>query len=195
VNGSGSEELLFADDTDKIVRSWSPDGKYLLYQSVDTKGDFDIFALPLAPGAKPVPLVKTEFSEANPQFSPDGRWVAYQSDETGRGEIYLTPFPGPGGKHQVSLAGGLQPRWRADGRELFFVAPDGRLMAAEVALKPDTADFGAIHSLFGGFLFSGGYQYDVSADGQRILAVVSAEPTGAPEPLTLVQNWTLGLKK
>jgi hypothetical protein len=126
---------------------------------------------------EPVPLVKTEFNELNPQFSPDSRWVAYNSDESGRPETYLTPFTGPGSKRQVSLSGGLQPRWRADGRELFFVAPDGRLVAAEVALKPGTAEIGATHSLFGEvrLVIGARYLYDVSADGQRVIATVRGE--------------------
>jgi hypothetical protein len=137
--------------------------------------------------------------EYNGQFSPDGRWIAYQSDESrASSEIYVAPFPGPGGRRQISIAGGNLARWRGDGKEIFFVAPDGRLMAAEVNIKGDTLESGAVRPLFGPLLnggsFANGYQYDVSADGQRVLVVTTPnQSTG--QPLTLVQNWTTGLKK
>ena len=140
--------------------------------------------------------MRTEFNEDNPQFSPDGHWMAYQSDESGRNEVYVAPFPGPGGKRQVSTAGGNGARWRADGKELFYVAPDARLMAAEVNATCGTLEVGKVQPLFGGLqtIFNVTTTYDVSTDGQRILVRLPPEgETGAP--LTVVQNWTAGLKK
>jgi Tol biopolymer transport system component len=199
-DGSGSEELLYADNRDKYPTSWSPDGKFLLYSASDPKATLgDIWALPLTPdkpGAplKPFPFVQTAFNEYNAQFSPDGRWVTYQCNETGRTEVYFTPFPGPGGKRQVSLAGGALARWRRDGKEIFFIAPDQKLMAAEVSAKGVALEIGDVHPLFGPLTTGWGFSYDVSLDGQKFLAVVPPEQSGA-EQLTVVQNWTAGLKK
>jgi len=193
-NGAGAEELMYADSLGKRPTSWSPDGKFVLYHASDFQTGIDLWVLPLAGDRKPVPFLRTAFNEQFGQFSPDGRWVAYQSNESGNNEIYAAPFPGPGGKRQISAGGGSFARWRRDGREIFYMGPDQRLMAAEVSLKGDTLEVGAARPLFGPVSVSGSYLYDVSADGQRILAAVP--PTqNASEPLTLVQNWTAGLKK
>ena len=135
--------------------------------------------------------MRTEFNEQGPQFSPDGHWIAYQSNESGRYEVYVAPFPGPGGKRQVSTAGGALPRWRADGKELFYRAADNRLMAAEVDAKGGAFEVKKVEPLFGPIV--GATSYDVSADGQRFLTLV---PVGGETdtPLTVVQNWTAGIK-
>ena len=129
----------------------------------------------------------------NGKFSPDGHWIAYQSDETGHFEVYVVPFPGPGGKRQISPAGGTLPRWRADGKGIFFIASDQKLMAAEVMIKSGEIQTGEVRPLFGPLLTGNGYQYDVSTDGQRVLAVMPRQ--NASELLTIVQNWPAGLKK
>jgi eukaryotic-like serine/threonine-protein kinase len=195
-DGSGAEELLYADGLNKYPTSWSPDGKFVMYwASGDPKTGADIWVLPLEGERKPFPFLKTAFTEQGGPFSPDGRWIAYASDESGRPEIYVVPFPGPGGKRQVSTSGGGFPRWRKDGKELFYLAPDGRLMAAEIGIKAVEVEIGAVRPLSGPLqLDLQGFPYDVSADGQRFLAIVRNEQS-APEPLTLVQNWTSGLKK
>jgi Tol biopolymer transport system component len=194
-DGSRNEELLYADDLLKGAASFSPDGKYLAYSAQgDPKTGTDIWILPDplgTPGAaKPYPFLRTEFDESNPQFSPDGHWMAYNSNESGRNEVYIAPFPGPGGKRQVSTAGGAEPHWRADGKELFYLAPDSRLMEAEVDAKVGAFEVKKVEPLFGP-LTTG---YDVSADGQRFLALLPPEGEVA-EPLTVVLNWTAGLKK
>jgi hypothetical protein len=120
--------------------------------------------------------------------------VAYESDESGRYEIYVALFPGPGGKHQISGGGGEFPRWRADGREIFYSTPNGKLMAAEVAVNGTSIEVGAVKALdfpVANFLF---YLYDVSADGQRFLVAAPIDQKSVV-PLTLVQNWTALLKK
>ena len=135
------------------------------------------------------------------QFSPDGRWVAYQSDETKPAQIYVQPFWGPGGKWQVSTAGGSQPRWRRDGNELFYVAADNRLMAVPIAVgaDPSTLKVGAAVPLFRTRLASGTSinpsepQYAVASDGRRFLMNLSVE--GAASPITVVLNWDAALKK
>jgi Tol biopolymer transport system component len=197
-NGSGAEEPLYIDNLEKFPTSISPDGKFLLYYTIDDpKTGSDLWILPEPLGrpsaAKPYSLLESQFDERNGKFSPDGHWIAYQSDETGRNEIYVAPFPGPGGKPQISTAGGTLPRWRADGKEIFYIALDQKLMAAEVMIKGGKIQTGEVRPLFGPLLTGNGFQYDVSADGQRILIVTSRQ--SASEPLTIVQNWPAGLKK
>jgi serine/threonine protein kinase/Tol biopolymer transport system component len=196
-SGAGEEELLYADERSKIPSSWSPDGKFILYtSSLGQMAGADLWVLPLARERKPFPFLKTAFNEGDGHFSPDGHWVAYESNESGRYEIYIAPFPGSGGRSQVSSAGGIQARWRSDGKELFYIAPDRWLMAAEIGVKGDKMVIGAPRRLFGPQPNpTVGYQYDVSPDGQRFLAILPNEQAAPPEPPTLVLNWTAGLKK
>ncbi len=197
VNVAGEEELLYRDGLRNIPTSWSPDGKFILFGIFG--GDGDISALPLTPeraGAalKPIPFLRTPFKKGFAQFSPDGRWVAYDSDESKRREIYVAQFPGAGGRRRISIAGGTHPRWRSDGKEIFYVAPDRRLMAAQVTVKGNTLEAGEVRPLFGPVIAERGYLYDVSADGRRFL--VALEPKQqTSEPLTLMENWTALLKK
>jgi Tol biopolymer transport system component len=127
--------------------------------------------------------------KAGAQFSPDGRWVAYQSDESGRNEIYVASFTGSGGKRLISADGGFLERWRPDGKEIFYVGPNGKLMAAEVSTKEASIEVVAIRSLG-----VPGNSYEVSANGQRFLAAVPQQQD-ASAPLMLVENWTAQLKK
>ena len=183
----------------KIPTSFSPDGAYLAYWvQGDPKTGSDIWILPDplgAPGtSKPYPFLRTEFNEQAPQFSPDGHWIAYQSNESGRYEVYVALFPGPGGKRQVSPAEGTLPRWRADGKELFYRAAGNRLMAAEVDTKGGAFEVKKVEPLVGPMVGpTGSDYYDVSADGQRFLTLVPVEGK-TDTPLTVVQNWTAGLK-
>ena len=199
-NGSGAEDLLYADDRDKNPTSWSRDGKFLLYHTTGGDQGPDLFVLPLIPERpraplKPVPFLQTKFAESWGQFSPDGRWVAYTSNESQQVEVYVAPFSRPTEKHQISTGGGLKPRWRQDGKEIFYQTPGGQLMAAEVRIGAETVEVGAVNALFGGIPGGYFYLYDVSADGQRILAAVPAGSQKGAEPVTLVLNWTAALKK
>jgi serine/threonine protein kinase len=196
-NGAGAEELIYADDADKVPTSWSHDGNILLYFTGGGRR-FEMFFLPLTPerpGAplKPVPFHDSQFNEREAQFSPDDKWVTYRSDESGRSEIYVSPFSRRTEKHQISTNGGLMPRWRQDGTEIFYEALDGTLMATEVRISGETVEAGAAHTLPVGIMFSGGYCYDVSADGQRLLAAMPV--VKAAQPITLVENWPGALKK
>jgi Tol biopolymer transport system component len=193
-DSSRNEELLYADNRHKTPMGFSPDGRFLAYDSLDPANGFDLWILPDPlgpPGAsKPYPFLQTEFNETQAKFSPDGHWIAYESNEPGRYEVYVTRFPGPGGKKQISTAGGVAPRWRPDGRGLFYVAPDNRLMTAELDTKDGTVEVKKVDALFGPVTNN----YDVSSDGQKFLVLVQPEgETGGP--LTVVQNWTAGLKK
>jgi serine/threonine protein kinase len=193
---TGTEEVLYADGSTKTPRSWSGDGKFLLFSRVDSKMPSDIWVLPMtdAAGAKPFPFLQTPFGEGQAKFSPDGKSVAYVSNESQQREVYVAPFPGPGGKRQISTGGGNNPRWRADGKELFYTTLNGSLMAAEVASKGSIIEVGAVHSLGISVVTSRGYLYDVSADGQRFL-VASAPEQKTSAPLTVVSNWTKLMKK
>jgi eukaryotic-like serine/threonine-protein kinase len=199
-NGLGNEELLYANDLDKnAALSWSTDGRFLLYHSFgDAKTGYDLWILPMAaeqPAGerKPFPFAKTAFREAYGQFSPDARWIAYESDESQRNEIYVAPFPGPGRKLQISRAGGSQPRWRQDGKEIFFISPANQLMAAEVSRKGDALEVGAVKTLFVLEPVGTGYPYDVAADGERFIIRTHLKDS-TTQSLTVVQNWTELLK-
>jgi len=194
-DGAGAEELLYSDNLEKSPSSWSADGKFLLYLKANGT---DVWVLPLTPdrpGAplKPFPFLQSPSNEFNAQFSPDGKWVAYNSDESQRYEVFVARFPGAGGKHQISVAGGLNPRWRRDGKEIFYVGLDGRVMSAAVTIQGDALEVGEVRPLFGSVTAGFTYHYDVSADGQRFL--ILPPPPVSTEGVTVVQNWTAALKK
>jgi Tol biopolymer transport system component len=206
---TGNDAVLFASGQDKQPLDWSPDNRFLLYQNLDSATGIDIWALPMS-GAnaspvgrsqqeivgdpKPFPVVRTNFDEDVAQFSPDGKWFAYQSNQSGRYEIYIQPFPGPGETTLVSTNGGAQARWRRDGKELFYIALDGRLMAVPIRIAPNaqTIDAGTPVPLFatrvgGALSYPNSQQYDVSPDGQRFLMNTIVE--GTPLPITVILNW------
>jgi eukaryotic-like serine/threonine-protein kinase len=188
------EELLVSDVEAGPPSDWSQDGRFILYARQRGPDRDDIWALPLEGGRKPFPVVETTFNEENGQFSPDGKWIAYQSDESGSVEIYVQPFPGPGPKIRISGAGGVQARWRSDGKELFYLGPDDRLMAVPILLDRDNVDVGMPMPLFATNLrnnpvaprFHYARHYMVSPDGQRFLVNVAKEVT---LPITLILNW------
>jgi Tol biopolymer transport system component len=203
-NGVGDEQPLLVTIDNKTPMAWSPDGRFLLYATQNSKTGTDLWALPLVGDRKPFPVVQTPFDEAEGQFSPDGRWVAFQSNESGREEIYVRLFPGPDGQRQVSTEGGSQPRWRPDGTELFYVAPDARLMAVPIAVGAarQTLEPGAPMPLFPSHLATGAnisvgglskQQYAVAPDGRFLMNAAVDEGTAAP--ITVVLNWNAQLKK
>jgi Tol biopolymer transport system component len=194
-NGAGNEELVFADDTNKSWDSISSDGKLLLYTRRGEKTRNDLWVMPVAAAGKSEPRIflQTPFAEEGGQFSPDGQWVAYDSNESGQYQVYAAPFPGPGGKRQISPAGGGFARWRKDGKEIFYLTENGQLMAAEVTARHGTLEIGQVRKLFDGINTARGLTYDASADGQKF--IVAEESTSAAQPLTLVQNWTAALRK
>jgi eukaryotic-like serine/threonine-protein kinase len=192
-DGSGAEQTVLADKSYNSPISWSPDGRFILYSSGLTHRD--LFVLPVAGDRKPLPFKLGPANEDWGRFSPDGKWIAYSSGESGRYEIYVAPFPGPGGKWQVSNGGGYQPRWRRDGSEIFYLAGDDKLMVAEVNGKGASFDVAAVKPLFNTAALQGyGPTYDVTADGQRFL-IDSGPEHEITEPLTVVVNWTAGVKK
>jgi eukaryotic-like serine/threonine-protein kinase len=195
-SGAGAEEPLLADNFDKYPLSWSPDGRFILYRSAGASTDFNLFVLPLSGDRKPFPFLNsdTKFAVLFGQFSPDGRWVAYTSTESGRTEIYVAPFPGAGGKWQISTGGGSSPRWRRDGTEIFYLSPDNKLMVAAVNGKGPSIEVGAVRPLFQTNSIGSASTYAVSADGQRFL-INTVPEQAASAPIAVVLNWTAGLKK
>jgi len=193
VTSAGSETLLLDPPGSQIPTDCSADGRVLLYRENDPKTGYDIWALPLDGKAKPFAVVQTAADERDAQFSPDGKWIAYQSDESGHFEIYVQPFPNGGGKFQVSTNGGEQVRWRRDGKELFYIAPDERLMAVPIRFG-QTVEPGEPAPLFtthiGGRLsMPAVQQYAVSPDGQRFLMNTDAADENSISPISVILNW------
>ena len=199
-NGTGREDVLLEAGLGKYQASSSPDGRLLLYVAGGGAiGRSDLWVLPLSGDRKPFPFLETPFIETQGQFSPDGLWVAYASGERpGQLEVYVTPFPGPGAKWRVSTAGGSWPRWRRDGKEIFYLASDNTLIAAIVTGQASGFDVGAVRPLFRvsrrPMVRLDAYPYDVSSDGQRFLVNTLVEDATSTA-ITLVVNWTTGLKK
>lgn len=206
-NGRDDEQPLLVTEHGKLALDWSRDGRYLLYSTQDPKTASDLWILPMTADRprNPFPVLQSSFDEIEGQFSPDGRWLAYVSDETGRYEVYIRTFPEAGGKWQVSAAGGVQPRWQHDGRELFYVAADARLMAVPIRLARGARalEAGAPIPLFPTRLAAGvniataGFQaraqYAVAPDGRFLMNIAADE--AVTSPITLVLNWTAALKQ
>jgi len=185
VIGSGPETLLLQSPLQKIVNDWSPDGRYIIYETQSP--NLDIWALPLDGDKKPLPVAQTPFREHAGRFSPDGHWVSFCSDESGRNEVYVQAFPGPGSVTQVSSGGCTLALWRRDGKELFYVGLTNRLMAVPITLTGSTVKAGAATELFElPPLGQSNSEFDVSADGQRFLVNVLVED---PSPITIILNW------
>ena len=184
------EPLVVSEDQNDLG-DWSPDGRYLIYRPVvaAVRARGDVVASSLTGDHARIVIADTDAEEADPRFSPDGRWVAYVSDESGSQEVHVQPFPPTGGKWQISSGGGLQPTWRRDGRELFYVDRSGRLVAVDVAVTGTTFRAGAAHVLFGDVLRNPfATNYEPSADGTRFLVAVPGD-TPASGAITVVLNW------
>lgn len=193
--GRGEPRLLLRTDQAKQVTDWSRDGRYLLYRSVTTtpSADMDIWSVALDGDRTPIAVVRTPFEEGDGQFSPDGAWIAYQSNESGRHEVYVQRFPGSGERLRISASGGVQPRWRADGRELFYLAPDGELMAVPIApidggrsLRPGAA-VPLFHTRLGATQGTALHSYLPASDGERFLLDTVVERQAAP--IAVILNW------
>ena len=183
----GAEEVLLESSENKNLSDWSPDGGFILYANQSPKTARDVWALPLEGDRKPFVVVQTGFEERIARFSPDGRWIAYESNETGRLEVFVQAFPGPGRNWQISTSGGSVSEWRSDGREIFYLAPDNRIMAAPIVLNAagPTVDAGNPVPLFP---LRPGASYTVTPDGQRFLVNTPTDEATAA-PITIVLNW------
>ena len=190
----GSEELLLSTPQPKFPTDWSRDGRHVLYNSIYPETGFDIWAVPLDGARTPTQVLGTAFNEQHAQFSPDGRWIAFQSDKTGRFEIYIRLFPGPGGDVPVSTNGGSQVRWHPQGTELFYIASDDRLMMVPIRTgRGGSLEPGEPRALFLTNVGSTApntnrHQYMVSPDGQSF--VMNSRPDRpAASSLFVVLNW------
>jgi serine/threonine-protein kinase len=195
-DGSGGLERLNTSEYIQNPNSWSPDGQLLAFIEVNPTTGYDIWVLRMG-DRKAQPFLRTPFNETAPRFSPDGRWLAYISDESGRYEVYVRPYSGPGGKSQISRDGGTEPVWNPNGRELLYRSGD-KMMAVDIATQPGfTAGTPRM-------LFEGPYEtppvplanYDVSPDGQRFLMLKPSEQEqAAPTQINVVLNWFEELKR
>jgi Tol biopolymer transport system component len=196
-DGTGRDEPLLITRNSKIVCQWSRDGRFIVYCEYNSKKKSEIWVLPLK-GAenerKPVPFLQTEFNEGLAQLSPDSRWMAFTSEQSGRPDVYVRPFPRAGRQWTISASGGQAPRWRGDGKELFFVAADGKLMAVPVKATAAAFETGSTVALFDADLVEEDFfMYDVTADGQHFLITTDGFGVSSP-PLNVVVNWNSMLK-
>ncbi len=200
LSGAG-EERLHRSPNQSYPTDWSSDGRFIVYFTVDPKTRTDIWVLPLAGDRKATPLLQTPANEDSGRISPDVKWLAFTSDESGKSEVFITSFPTPGRKWQISTNGGFQPQWRGDGKELFYQGADNKLMS--VAITPGPAfDAGVPRELFPMPAGVGSSPnpsrstaaYLVAADGKRFLVNVEvAKPI--PQPIQVVLNWTAVLRR
>jgi Tol biopolymer transport system component len=205
-NGTGPEVRLLSNTVTDSPEQWSRDGRFIEYFELDTKNKRGLWILPAQASTdrKPIPFLRSESDELLGQLSPDSHWMAFTSDRSGRREVYVRAFPQGNGDWTISIAGGQGSRWRGDGKELFFEAADGKMMAVPVnsAVPGANAVFepGAPMALFDAHMAHNGearyFEYDVTADGKRFLinTVGGAGAASAP-PLSVVTNWLAGSRK
>jgi Tol biopolymer transport system component len=184
--GVGQPALLLPSDQFEEANSWSPDGRYLVFMRriLSGKGHWSLWILPMFGGRKPYPLLDSNYEQWRATFSPDGKWLAFQSNETGRFEIYVVPFPNPNSKLAVSTEGGYAPRWSPDGKQLFYVADNGSLVAASLLEGKSGLQVTTSRLLFDNH----GSFFDVAPDGKRFLTLRNAENQPVA-PITLITNW------
>jgi Tol biopolymer transport system component len=209
-SGIGSEEAAPKSADRQRPKAWSPDGKFLLYMHGDPRGGatFNLWVLPVD-SARPAereatPYFTSRFNITQGQFSPGKasapRWVAYTSNESGQDQVYVQSFPTGTGKFQISAGGGVQPRWRKDGKELFYLSLDQKLMAVDVKTSP-TFEHGTPRELFQTHIAGGGvlaniFRYDVAPDGNRFLVLNQADAKASDSSaITVVSNWAAGPKR
>ncbi len=199
-DGTGEAVVLVDIDSLAITNDWSTDGRYLVYEELSPQTAYDIRYVEFQSDgevSEPVTFLATTASDRSAQISPDGRFVAYMSDESGSYQIYVRPFPDGPGKWQVSVDGGVQPRWRSDGKELYYVGGEDALMAVSVSTgstftRGQPQQLFESPDLFLGNLALQGAQYDVSSDGERFVTVAPVEDgdeEAAPPRIRIVENW------
>ena len=190
----GTDELLVEGPGNFTMTpsGWSSDGQFIAYT---TRGS-NVWILPLFGDRKPFAFAETPFIEASAVFSPDGRWIAYTSNEGGQLDVYVQSFPGPGTKSQVSRNGGSHPVWRPDGRELFYLGPDGTMMSVPIG-HGRSFDAGLPQALFRAnvWTLARNQVYAVTKDGQRFLVTATPQKSSGAAPLTVVLNWAAALNK
>jgi hypothetical protein len=201
-SGAGSEQRVTESPNAQYATDWSHDGRLVLYYEIAPDTQRNLWVLPVTPdgrpeaGAKARPYLRTPFNEYQGRFSPEHspRWVAYTSDESGRDEVYVQGFPEPRGKFQISTGGGVNPEWSPDGRELYYVSADGKLMAAGVKLGADSPAPSTPRELFAVDIVGRVNipPYSVAPDGKRFLVQT---PAGGAHQFEVVVNWPALLKQ
>lgn len=194
-SGGESEQVILASVEEKVPDDWSRDAQFIVYESFNSKTKWDLWLLRTA-DKNPSPLLQSEFNERQAQFSPDGKYIAYTSDKSGSAAVYVQTFPFSGSEWRISTGIGAQPRWRKDGRELFYIGADRKLMVVDVKLGPHF-QVGVPKPLFDTrvpTITDFRNHYVVTADGQRFLINSMTEARGTT-PIDVVKNWTALLKR
>jgi Tol biopolymer transport system component len=194
--GGDAETFLQSAEFTDVPNSWSPDGRYILVNRFSTERAGDLWVVPAAGETEPEPYVASKPNELGGQFSPDGQWISYTSDESGQYEVYVRPFPLAEAKWQVSVGGGVDSRWRRDGKELFYLSLDRKLMSVQVEADTATFECSRPETLFqtnvaGPFPLGQRFNYAVSPDGQRFLVNTAVREN----PIHVIVNWPALLDK
>ena len=194
--GEASDHVLFQNNHNKNPLGWSLDGRLLLYTELDDSGETGIWTLPLDGSQKPTQYLPGDADVKAGQLSPDGHWMAYVAGGASTRQVFVQSFPPGNGKWQVSAQGGTQPRWRRDGRELYYVDPRSRMMSVEIkpGASPEPGAAKVLFEFLGANVMFGLYRYDVAADGQKFL-ILTPSDFRRSDPLHVVLNWTAGLKR
>jgi Tol biopolymer transport system component len=203
-SGVGDDQPVLLNDTRKSPIQWSRDGRFLVFSALDAKTREDIWVLPFENGKPGTPQVflHSEYNENYGQLSPDSRWMAYTSDESGRREVYVRTFPAGEDPKKVSIDGGEQPRWKGDGKELYFVGAGGKFLAvplkigsgAKPSLEPEAAQPLFTPPPLSNYT-STAFDYDVTPDGKQFVLAIGDVRAGSSPPLNVVVNWDASFKK
>ena len=199
LNGVGGEELLYESTENANIHDWSRDGQFMLFTRVDPTGktDRDIWILPTTgKDRRPHSLLVAPLNQDYPRFAKNGRLISYQAEDSGRNKVFVMPYPETGDRWEISPDGGAQPLWRADGRELFYLAPDNTIMAVDVRTGTTSVEFGTPRRLFQASIAvlparQPSWTWDVFPDGKRFLLILAKDDKA---PLTLVTNWQMDLE-
>jgi Tol biopolymer transport system component len=193
-SGTGvPEPILHGISMTTVAYDWSADGKFLVFSERAEKTKDDLWLMPMQGDRKPIPFLNSPATEAQGQFSPDGNWMAYRSDESGRNEIYVQHVPINGMKYHISSTGGTDPRWARNGKELFYLTFDGRMMVVPVKTGA-TFELGEVRTLFENVPFALSstalmFTFQPSSDGQRFLALLQTQGEASAPPITVITNW------
>ncbi|HZM70440.1 MAG TPA: hypothetical protein VFB95_08745, partial [Candidatus Cryosericum sp.] len=178
-----------------VPMSFSPDGRFLAFERVNARGTSEIWILPLQGERKPRAFLETPHDEYMARFSPDSRWLAYVSNENGSHEVFVRPFPGPGGRWQISTSGGVEPRWSPTGKEIFY-RDDGKLFRVPVDGSSTAFVAGRPERYLEGMPMGGNpHTYDLAPDGRRVLALIYTESVAASRDPTLILNWAAEVER